>query len=257
MTGFEKVKMAFSKMTRFLKSKMDMIILLTVLIVLASVYFWLQIRYVDKTNENTRVTINCNNQNISHPIASEHLIFLKNLLLTLGIAFSCCLELACSSLDHIGIRLPQKIRKINVIRERIFVIPLVRWMACFLIGLFGSLILRNAALVQVLFPNRDYADYVSRNFLAICEPRQLNQLCKPESQDCVTVMCTTPIHMWMPAVRWLLPKMMTIFLYLMLTSMFRMLFKWDWEKMFLFGLVSASHCLCVHRWCWSPYCILL
>jgi hypothetical protein len=181
------------------------------------VYFWLEIGDPDKTWENKPEEIRCNDPTISHPIASNQLIFLKYTLIALGIAFSSFLEIALISSGRIGIY------------RKTFIIPFLRWVACFLIGLVGGLIITR-------FNFNDSSRFVARNFLAVCQPHQLELLCNPDSQYRVDIVCTTPIHIWKPAVRSMLPQMMTVFFYVMLTSMFRVFFKWNWKEMWGWGL---------------------
>ena len=188
---FEKVKMA-SKMSKILKSKLDLIILLPVLIILFSIYLWLEIGDTKKTWANTPVKIKCNDQNISHPIASEQLIFWKNLLITLGIAFKCLLEI------EMEFHLSQNPRKTRVIKGRASIIPFWRWIACFLIGLVGLLIISRSDMI--------FGVFFAPNLLAVCQPRQLAKICNPNSQNLVEVVCTTPVQMWLPAIRRCYPK---------------------------------------------------
>ena len=215
--------MAYPKTFRFLKLNLDMIIL-PVLIILASIYLWLEIGDTKKTWENTRVIIKCNDPTISHPIASEQLIFWKNLLITLGIAFTCFLEI------EIGFHFSQKSKKTRVIKGRAPIIPFWRWITCFLIGLVVLLITSRSDVLGGVF--------FAPNLLAVCQP-QLHQLCKPDSQYWVEVVCTTPVQMWKPAIRAMIPKMLIIYYYVMFTSLLRMIFKWRWmesKKMVCLGL---------------------
>jgi hypothetical protein len=226
--------MAFSKMTKILKNKTALIISVSLLIVLTGVFIWLEIGDAEKTWENTPVKIKCNDQEISQPIASEQLIFWKNLLLTLGIAFSCFLEIALFSPDHIGIHISQNDSTTSVIKGRASVIPFWRWIACFLTGLVGVLLITRTDILGLFL-----SPLVAPNFLAVCQPHQLAELCKPDSQDWVEVTCTTPVQMWLPAVRSMLPKMNALVFYLIATSSARMSLKWRWmesTKMFCLGL---------------------
>jgi hypothetical protein len=223
--------MSFVKMTKILKSRMDLIFFLTLLIVLTGVYVWLEIDDPAKIWEKKPVKIQCKDPNISHPMASDQLIFWKNLLIALGIIFSFVLQIASIFSDRIESR-------INVIRERAIIIPLVRWITCFLIGLLGLLIITQSGLAEVLISNHYY---VARNFLAVCQPHQLDLLCgNPDSQNWIGAICTTPVEIWMPAVKSMLPKMMIFYYYLILTSLIRMFIKWHWKEMLYSGLILQA-----------------
>ncbi len=223
--------MAFAKMTKIFKPRIDWILFL-VLLVLTGLFIWLEIDDPAKTREIKPLKIKCNDPSISHPMASEQLIFLKNLLIALGIAFSGFLQIALFSSDTIGMDLPPNA---SLIQQRAFLIPFWRWIARFLIGLIGALIFTGLGHVNVVIYDRYYA---TPNFLAICKPHQLDLLCSnPNSQDWVEVTCTTPVQMWMPAARTMvIPKTMVIFYYLMLISLYRMCTNWDWKRMLNCGL---------------------
>ena len=222
--------MAFAKMSRFLKARIDWVFLLT-LLVLTGLFIWHEIDNLDQTWENKPLTIKCNDPKINHPLASEQLIFLKNLLVALGIAFSCFLHIALFSSDTIGMNLPPNA---SLIQQRAFLIPFWRWIARFLTGLIGALILTGPGHVNVGISGRP----VAPNFLAICKPHRLDLLCNPDSEYWVEIICTTPVQMWLPAARMIiLPnKMLVIFYYLMFVTSYRVCTNWDWKRMLNWGL---------------------
>jgi hypothetical protein len=236
MMPFEKVKMSFVKMTKVLKRRMDLIFWLTLLIVLTGVYVWVEIDDPAKIWENKAVKMKCNDPGISYPMTSDELqIFLKVILIGLGLIFSCILEYAFGLLLfytvqlNTGIHLPQNAANV-LIKKGIFMNRLLLRIAGFLIGLLAALILTkpvNPGIVEILFSKRNY---LSRNFLAICKPQGLDLLCGIDSHDWVGVVCTTPVDMWMPAVKSLIPTMVIVYYYLMFTSFFRLTFKWDWMR---------------------------
>ena len=228
MASFKKVKTSFAEMTRILKSRMDLIFLLMLFIVLTGVFVWLEIDDPAKTWENKPIKIQCNNPNTNHPMASFRLIYLKCFLMAFGIIFSGCLQTASIFSDFKS--------RIKENRKRAMIIPLARWIACFLIGLLALLIITQSGLPEVLISNHHY---VSRNFLAVCKPHQLDLLCG-NSQDWIGVMCTTPVDTWTTAIKSMLPKTMIIFYYLMFTSLFRMITKWDWKDKLLPGLLLQA-----------------
>ena len=223
--------MAFAKMFRFLKARIDWILFL-ILLVLTGLFIWLEVDEPAKIWENKPLTIKCNDPKINHPLASEQLIFLKNLLVALGIAFSCFLHIALFSSDAIGMDLPPNA---SLIQQRAFLIPFWRWIARFLVELLAGLILTGLPYVNVVISDRP----VAPNFLAICKPQGLDFLCSnPDSEYWVEIICTTPVQMWLPAARTIiLPnKMLVIFYYLMFVTFYRMIIKWDWKRMLNWGL---------------------
>ena len=199
MMPLEKVKMSFVKMTKVLKRRMDLIFWLTLLIVLTGVYVWVEIDDPAKIWENKAVKIKCNDPRISYPMTSDELqIFLKVILIGLGLIFSCILEYAFGLLLfytvqlNTGIHLPQNAANV-LIKKGIFMNRLLLRIAGFLIGLLAALILTkpvNPGIVEILFSKRNY---LSRNFLAICKPQGLDLLCGIDSHDWVGVVCTTPV----------------------------------------------------------------
>jgi hypothetical protein len=211
MARFDKVKMAFSKVSKF----WGLIVALAHLISFVCYFWWLE-TYSTETWENHSVKIRCNDPNINHPMASNQLIIMKNILITFGILFSLILHAFAFARDQ----------------ERVISIPYLRWMAFLIAGLLAVL-----PCVPAL-PERFGG--MTPNFLAVCKPDQLNQLCNPYSRDWVEVMCTTPVQFWLPAVHSMLPKTLTIYYYLMWTSFFRMLIKWDWKGMFRCGWILQA-----------------
>jgi hypothetical protein len=229
MASFKKVTMAFAKMFRIVKSRFDLILILTLLLVLMGVYLWIEIDDPAKIWEKNPVTIKCNDPNIDHPMAEPWTIVLKYFLMAFGILLSCVFEDELMSTDYLGIQLPKNgSSQKKVIRRRTYFILF------FLIGLFGLLIITKSGLVQVIISN-NYL--MARDFLAVCRPHRLDLLCgNRDSQHSVQVICTTSVQTWMPAAKSMIPKTLIIYYYLMLTTMFRMTFKWDWKENLRGGL---------------------
>ena len=257
MASFRKVIMAFAKMFRILKSRIDLIFFLTLLIVLTGLYIWLDIYDPAKTWEIKPLKIKCHDPNISHPMASTWRTFLQYFLVGIGIMKSCCTENQLMSTDYLGILSQNARSKNKVIRGRAYCIVFLRWIACFIIGVLGLLIITKSGLEE-LITSKKY--FMSRNFLEVCEPNRdrLDRLCaNPKNQHWVEIICKTPVHTWMPAAKSMIPTTLIIYYYLMFTTMFRMCFKWNWkeelgEGLFLVatsiafvaavGLVSVYYC---------------
>ena len=229
MASFKKVTMAFAKMFRIVKSRFDFIFILTLLLVLMGVYLWIEIDDPAKIWEKKPVKIQCNDPNIDHPMAAPWTIVLKYFLMAFGLLLSCVFEDELMSTDYLGIQLPKNgSSQKKVIRRRTYFILF------FLIGLFGLLIITKSGLVQVIISN-NYL--MARDFLAVCRPHRLDLLCgNRDSQHSVQVICTTSVQTWMPATKSMIPKTLIIYYYLMLTTMFRMTFKWDWKENLRGGL---------------------
>ena len=203
--------MAFSKVSKF----WTLIFALGHLIFFVCFFCWLE-TYSTETWENHSVKIRCNDANINHPMASYQLIIMKNVLIVFGILFSLILHAVAFARDQ----------------ERVISIPFLRWMAFLIAGLLAVL-----TCVPAL-PERFGG--MAPNFLAVCKPYQLDQICNPYSQDWVEVMCTTSVQFWLPAVHSMLPKTLTIYYYLMWTSFFRLVIKWNGKGMLHRGWILQA-----------------
>ena len=226
MMQFEKVKMALSKVTKVLKAGIDLIVLLTN-IVLAGLIIWLLIDETKNPYEKMPEFQCKHHEQLSHPIASGNISFLKVILIVLGLFYCYFLEIGFAT--ALSYSVPKRIhhpeKAENIVTSRI-----LKRIACVLLGLLVLLILTKPGIVEVLLPNRYYA---ARNFLAVCQPaQQLTELCNPNSQNFViAVSCTTPVKKWMPAFVSVLPKMLIVYYYLSWTSLIGMMyFLWNWMK---------------------------
>ena len=196
MATYERVKKAFSAVTRFLKKIRNWIITLTMILALAYLISYLT-NHSNQSMQNDPVNITCNDQRINRPMQSKNKIFMKNALIGIGFTFALMFH---------------GLTKTN---EKIISFRSVWWCLTSVIGL----------LISVLASMRP-THRLAPNFLAACQPLGIDLLCGPDSHDLIGVTCTTPASTWINARSNSLPIVAAMQSFLMFTLFFYILLQW-------------------------------
>ncbi len=228
MTKFAKVKNAISKSTRFLSSRKYLVALLILLILWFILGCIVKIQKLQSDVEMKPVKIKCHDPNINQPMASQAMSSWKKFFIEFGMCWF--------SLLSVGIPLTCEFRQINkgtTLGQ--FCRFSIVWISSLLTGSLFVWLSINLSPFETLAPN----------FLAACQPHGLDLLCNPDSHldrdRVVSVTCTTPAQMWIPALSNALPTLAAIQAYLVVITSLNCWCYFSWK-----GIWGKVSCLVTH-----------
>jgi hypothetical protein len=224
MSKFAQVKnFVFTKLTKFLSSRKNDVVFLMLIVA------WLFLHLNVKKPEDLpppSVKVKCNDPNINHPMASQAMSSWKSFFVLFGLAWFSALS--------IGIPLTHEFKRIG--RGTTFLKFCDRCLLWIVSIFFGFL------FVFIWTTRNSTSETLAPNFLAVCQPHGLDLLCSPDSplDRVVSVNCTTPPEMWIPALSNSLPLLAAIQAYLMVLTFAICIhyFRWKtiWDK--VSGLIT-------------------